>query len=107
MRRTTSQADIKERKEIWRGIRLLMEKQELTPRELAQRTKYPQDRLERGIRGEPEPIMHALGDFVDAFNLRSSRVGRFYEETTEVLSEEELKALLKPPPPRQRKLWDD
>ena len=106
MRKTPSQTDIEERKGIWQGIRWWMNYRGLTPRELAQRTKYPQDRLERGIRGEPEPIKHALLDFVYALNPPSGR-GKFYEEGYDILTDDELKALLKPPPPRQGNFWDD
>ena len=100
MRKTPSQTDIEERREIWQGIRWWMNKRRLTSGELAYQTQYPQDRLERGIRGEPEPIKHALLAFVYALNPPRAR-GRFYEEEYEILTDDELKALLKPLPPRQ------
>lgn len=106
MRKISSQTDIEKRREIWQGIRWWMNRQGVTPNELAQRTKYPQDRLERGLRGEPEPIAHALLDFVYALNPPSAR-GKFYEEGYEILTDDELKNCLKPPPPRQRSFWDD
>lgn len=108
MRKTVSQTDIEEIRKIWQGIYWWMNKRGLTPKELAHRTKYRQDRLERGIRGEPEPIRHALRDFAYALNLPSGREGRFYEETIETLSDAELVEIITSPVrPRQGKLWDE
>ena len=106
MRKIPSQSDMEERREIWQGIRCWMNYKGVTPKELAQQTKYPKDRLERGIRGEPEPIKHALLDFVYALNPPSAR-GKFYEEGYEILTEDEFKDCLKPPSPQQRSFWDD
>jgi len=107
MKRIPSQTDIEERIEIWQGIRWWMDKRGLTPRKLAHLTNYPQDRLERGIKGEPEPIRHALPRFANALNLSSGREGRFYEETIETLSDDELKDVFtKPLRPRQSSFWD-
>ena len=85
-----------------------MKKLRISPMQLAQRTRLPQDRIEKGIRGKPEPVMHALADLVDAFGLVSGRQ-KSYEDTSDILSSSELKALLKPPTmsPYQSNLWDD
>lgn len=96
----------KELRDIWQGIRWWMNYRGITPKELAQRTKYPQDRLERGLQGEPEPIRHALLDFVYALNPTSTR-SKFFEEGYEMLTDEELKNSLKPPTPHQGNFWDN
>jgi len=108
MRKTPTQTDIEERREIWRGLLWWTNYRGLTPKELAHRAGYPQDRLERGLGGEPEPIMHKLLDFVYALNIPSGREGRFYEETIETLSYDELKEVItRPLRPRQGNFWDD
>lgn len=94
-----------ELREIWQWIRWWMNHLGITPKELARRTNYPQDRIERGINGKLEPIRHKLLDFVYALNPPATR-GRFYEEGYEILTDEELKNCLKPPAPRQGNFWD-
>jgi len=108
MKRTPNQRDTEEIKEIWQGIDLWRIERRLTPEELAHRAEFPLERLRRGLKGEPEPIRDKLYDFALALNLSSGREGRFYEETTDTLSYEELKAIITSPlHPRQATLWDD
>ena len=107
MRRTYGQGDNEEIKEIWQGIALWMVIKGITPQELAKRTQYPQNLIERGIRGEPEPIRHKVGDFAEALNLSSSREGRFCEETLDSLPYEEIVRLLTSPlRTHRKKFWD-
>ena len=109
MIRRPNEDDINERKEIWGYIHWWMDKLGLTPEELAHRVRYSPDLIQRGISGEPVPIRHALRSFVEAFSLRSASRAKFYEETDDVLSDDECKELLKPPTPmrpRQRNFWD-
>jgi len=104
-----SQEDIKERKEIWGWICWWMNKFGLTPRELAPRARYSQELIEKGIKGEPVPIRHALCNFVEAFGLTSGRT-KHYEETIDILSDDECKKLLKPPlatSTYQSNFWND
>lgn len=108
MKRVIIQTDIEETIQIWQGIHWWMDKGGLTPSQLAARAEYPLDRLQRGLRGEPEPIRYKLFDFAHALNIPSGREGRFYEETIETLSYEELKeAIIGPVRPRQGRLWDE
>ncbi len=108
MIRQPTEHDLNERIEIWGYVRYWMKKLRISPMQLAQRTRLPQDKIERGIKGKPEPIMHVLGDLVDAFGLVSGRQKSF-EDTSDILSPSEHKALLKPPTmsPYQSNLWDD
>lgn len=86
-----------------------MEELGISPIQLAQRMPLPEDSIERGIRGEPKPVMHALTDLVDAFGLVTGRQESF-EDTSDVLPLSELKVPLKArlgTPPHQGNLWDD
>ena len=103
MRTTPNEDDINERKEIWQGIRWWMQKLGLTPSELAFRASFSVDFIKRGIGGEPVPIRHALRNFVEAFGLKSARQ-KGYEDTADVLTDDEYKQLLKPL--RQDDLWN-
>lgn len=109
MRIIPSQDDINERKDIWQTIRWRMNERRFTPKDLANRTQYSQDLIERGIRGEPIPITPPfLLDCVTAFGLTSGRT-KYYEETADDLSYNECVELLKPPPampPRQSNFWE-
>ena len=92
---TPSQDDINEIKEIWQWIRWWKDKFNFTSAELASRAKYSQDRITRGISGEPVPIRHALRNFVEAFGLDlEGRGAKSYED---MLSDDEYKKFLKPP----------
>ncbi len=112
MSMTPSQDDINERREIWYWIRFRMNERRITPQKLASRTGYSQERIERGISGEPVAIRHALPTFVRALGLlglKSASRATFYEGTEDVPSYDKCKELLKPPaamPPRQGNFWD-
>jgi len=109
MIRQPTEDDLKERKEIWRCIHWWMDKFGLTTEKLASRARCSRDLIERGISGEPVPIRHALRNFVEAFGLRSASRAKFYEETEDILTDEEYIELLTAPltkNPRQGKLGD-
>jgi len=108
MRIFNYQDEINERKNIWQEICWRMNEKRFTPQKLASLTGYPLQLIERGVTGEPVPIEHALHKFVEAFGLTSGRM-KFYEETDDLLSYEECRKLIKPPPampPRQGNFWD-
>ncbi|HEY4712479.1 MAG TPA: helix-turn-helix transcriptional regulator [Dehalococcoidia bacterium] len=109
MTRQPTEHDLNERIEIWRGVSYWKGKLGMSSMQLAQRTGLSQDSIERGIRGQPEPVMHKLQELFDAFGLKSTRQKSF-EDTSDILSEDEYKEGLKPPPaapPRQGSLFDD
>ena len=110
MRITPDQDEINHRMNVWQTIRWRMNTHRLTPKELADRTPYSQDLIEKGIGGEPVPITSPfLWDCVIAFGITSGR-GKYYEETVETRPDNELEELLKPPramPPRQGDFWDE
>ncbi len=95
---------------IWQAIRWWMEKKLWDSAELALQTGYSKARIERGIRGEPEPpTSDFLHSCVDVFGLRASRQ-RGIEETADVLTDEECVYLLTEPlriHVRQASLWDN
>jgi len=94
---------------IWRAIHWWMRNKSWNSAELAFRTGYSKARIERGIRGEPEPPTSGfLHSCVDIFGLRSSRQ-RGIEDTTDILTDEECIEVLTAPlrtPPRQGYIWD-
>ncbi len=107
---TSEQDRINKIKNTWQGIGFWMNKRGIGPQALANATGYSIDRIERGLRGEREPLssdfLHAC---VNAFGLISARA-KFFEETDEILGDDECMELLGPlpaVPPRQGKLWDD
>ena len=109
MIRQPTEHDLNERIEIWGYVRHWMRKLGISSMQLAQRIGLPQDSIERGIRGQPEPVMHKLQELFDAFGLKSTRQKSF-EDTSDILSEDEYKNGLKPPPAaplRQGSLFDD
>jgi hypothetical protein len=81
----------------------------VSPEQLASKTHYSKELIERGISGELIPIPSVfLHNCVSAFGLTSART-RFFEETEDLLSDEECVSLLKPKPempPRQGDFWD-
>ncbi len=110
MRITRKQDQINRIKNTWQGICWRMNEQRISPQALANRTGCPRDRIKRGVTGEPEPLpsdfLHAC---VNVFGLKSARA-KFFEETDDILSDDECIELLRPPPatpPRQGNLWDD
>ncbi len=109
MRITPDQDQINEIKSIWQAIRWRMNERRLAPMNLAYRTKYSKNEIERGIAGEPVEItVESLRDCVMAFGLTSGRT-KHYEETVEDLSWDECVRLIKPQPampPRQGNFWD-
>ena len=109
MRIMPTQDEINHRKGVWQTIKWRMNAHRVTPKQLAYQTRYSQELIERGISGEPVPITSAfLRACVMAFGLTSGRT-KYYEDTVEILSDDELKALLKPEPampPRQGNFWD-
>jgi len=108
MIRQPTEHDLNERIEIWGYVRYWMRRLGISSMQLAQRIGLPQDSIERGISGQPEPVMHKLADLVDAFGLVSGRQKSF-EDTSDILSLSEHKGLLKPPTmsPYQSNLWGD
>jgi len=109
MIRQPTEHDLKERVEIWGYVRDWMKKLGISPMQLAQRTGLSPDSIRRGLRGEPEPIMHKLQELFDAFGLKSTRQKSF-EDTSDILSDDEYKEGLKSPPampPHQGSLFDD
>jgi ribosome-binding protein aMBF1 (putative translation factor) len=109
MRRQPTEHDLNERTRIWRYVSYWKSKLGMSSMQLAQRTGLPQDIIERGIGGQPEPVMHKLQELYDAFGLKSTRQKAF-EDTSDILSEDEYKEGLKPPAParpRQGSLFDD
>ena len=102
------QDDIKEIKNIWQMIRWRMNERRILPQELARRTGFSQQHIERGIKGEPVPIRHALPYFIKAFGITSARQ-KGPEDTVDILTYDECIKLLKPPPampPYQGNFWD-
>lgn len=109
MKVVPSEEDIKEREEVWRDIGWWMDKRGLTPEELGKRAKFSPKLIERGISGEPIPVRHALHNFVEALGLQSASRAKSYEDTVDVLSDQECRKLLKSPPVKtqpQSSLWD-
>ena len=90
-----SQDHIDEINEIWQWIRWWKKKFGFTIEELARRAKYPKDKIERGLNGEPESIRHALPNFVVAFGLDLK--ARELKLEGGIPSYDEYKKLLKPP----------
>ena len=93
---------------IWEGIRWHMNNRGIDPARLAFHTRYSKDRIGRGIAGESEQLtsdfLHAC---VEAFGLKAARM-RSYEDTSDVLTDEECISLLIAPLtkiPRQRNFW--
>jgi hypothetical protein len=108
MRTTLTQDEINHRMDMWQVIRWRMNSHKIEPKELAKRTNYSQDLIERGISGEPVPITFPfLCACVEAFSL--SGRGKFYEDTIESRSISEVENILKPQPampPRQGNFWE-
>ena len=104
-----NQEEINRKKDIWQIIRWRMNAHRITPEELAKRTHFSKELIERGINGEPMPITSPfLHDCVNAFGLTSARA-KFFEETVDELSDEACIKLLKPEPampPRQGNFWE-
>ena len=94
---------------IWQAIRWRMNERRITPEELALKTGYSKDHVERGLVGEPIPITKMfLNRAAMAFGLTSGRA-KYYEDTTEILTYEELVDLIMPKPampPRQGDFWN-
>jgi hypothetical protein len=108
MRITRTQQEINNIKATWRGIRALMNRDGMTPEGLASLTRHPIDRVERGLRGELEPLpSYFLHECVSVFRLTSARA-KFIEDTDDIYSDEECMELLaqQATPPRQGNFWD-
>ena len=105
----TNQELLNEIKNIWQTIRLRMNEHRITPAELANRTGYKREHIERGVNGELIPItLDFLRDCVTAFGLTSGRT-KHYEDTVEILSSYECISLIKPRPampPKQGNFWE-
>jgi len=100
MSMTPSQDDLDERKEIWRWIRWWKEKFGLTSAELADKTPYSQDLIEKGTKGEPIPVkVEFMRACVLAFGLVEITGARTadYGKAVAILSFDKCKKLLKPP----------
>ena len=95
-------------RDLWEAIKWRMNVHRVTPEELARRTPYSQDLIERGIHGDPVPLTCAFRlACVKAFGLRDAR-GSLYG-LDEDLSDDEIDRLLKPEPampPRQGNFWE-
>lgn len=109
MRIIPNQDEINHRKALWQTIKWRMNVHRITPKVLADKTPYSKDLIDRGIGGEPVPI---TSDFsracVNVFGLKSARA-KYYEDTDDILSDDELETLLRPQPampPRQGNFWD-
>ncbi len=94
MRITPNEDDINEIKELWQWVGERMRELGFTPETLAPLVGFSQDRIERGISGEPIWIRHVLPKFVKAFGLDDDREAKPYEG---IPSYDECKKLLKPP----------
>jgi len=110
MRVTPTQDEINHRKDVWQVIKWRMNVHGVNPKKLAYLTPYSQDLIEKGINGESVPITSDfLRTCVMVFGLTSGR-SKYYEETVEMLSDEQIEALLRPSPampPRQSNFWED
>ena len=105
----TTQDQINAIKDIWQAIRFRMNERRIIPSDLAHRTGYRREHIERGIKGEIIPVtLDFLRDCVTVFGLTSGRA-KYYEDTAEILLIGECVSLLKPPPampPRQGNFWE-
>jgi hypothetical protein len=94
---------------IWQAIRDWMLNKGINSARLSHLTGYSKDRIENGIKNETEWITSDfLHSCVDHFGLRSSRQ-RGFEDTIDVLTDEECIELLTAPLrtiPLQGHLWD-
>jgi len=110
MREMPKQEYINKIMNTWQGIDALMKEHGISPQALANVTGYPKERIEGGRRGKPEPLTsHFLHVCVNVFGLKSARA-KFFEETDDVLSDDECMTLLRRPSAishRQGSLWDD
>jgi hypothetical protein len=110
MREMPKQDHINKIMNTWQGIDDLMKERGISPQALANATGYPKDHIEGGRRGEPEPLTsHFLHACINVFGLKSARA-KFFEETDDVLSDDECMTLLRRPSAishRQGSLWDD
>ena len=110
MKKMLDQDQVNEIKNIWQTICYRMNERRLSPADLATRTRYSKQHIERGISGEVIPItFDFLRDCFVAFNLKSARA-KYYEDTEEILSFQEYVEHLKPKPsmlPRQGNFWDN
>ena len=92
---------------VWKGIKWWLKERHMKPSLLSHYAGYPELKILRGINGEPERLssdfLHAC---VDALGLRSARA-RGYEDTADVLTDDECRDLLARPvlSPRQGALW--
>ncbi|MFH1788268.1 MAG: hypothetical protein ABH834_02670 [Candidatus Altiarchaeota archaeon] len=93
-----NQETIKELNVLWRAIRLWFKERPermITPRQLAYETGYSEENIRKGLNGEAISITDEFArDFVRLFGLVSGRM-RSIEETEDVLSGEECRALIK------------
>jgi len=105
----TNQDQINAIKNIWQAILFRMNERRITPSDLADRTGYRRELIERGIKGEIIPVtLDFLRDCVTVFGLTSGRA-KYYEDTAEILSIGECVSLIKPPPamsPKQGNFWE-
>lgn len=94
---------------IWQAIVWWMDEKGVTPTYLHFQTGYSEERIRRGLNGEPVPIeSDFLHSCVGVFGLRSART-RTYEDTEDVMTDEECIEVLTVPlrtTSRQGHLWD-
>ena len=93
----------------WKIILQQMREHRVTPDELARRTLYPIDLINKGIRGEYAPITHgflvACVKIFGSFDTRQDPYGQLID----TMSDDDLWRLLKPKaamPPRQGNFWE-
>jgi hypothetical protein len=109
MRNKLSQSRINHTRDLWKAIEWQMNVHRIDPEQLADKTPYSKDLIERGIRGEHVPM---TSDFkracVRAFGSVNARATSFGRPIGN-MSDEGLDEILKPEsamPPRQGNFWE-
>jgi hypothetical protein len=85
-----------------------MNERRITPQRLAKAIGFSRTDVERGLKGEPVPIRHALPTVIVALGLIDARE-KGPENIADVLTYDKCLELLKPPPampPRQGNFWE-
>jgi len=103
MRTTLNQKQQNQRRIISQGTKWWMRERGLTLAELALKTGCTKEYVRKVIDCESVEIrLEFLQSLVMTFGRTSAR---FYEDTPEILTFDQCVELIKPPPPRQGKLW--
>lgn len=110
MKNRLTQDQVSHTRDLWEAIKWRMNSHKVTPEELAYRTPYSQDLIERGINGAPVPLTHPFKlACVKAFGLRVRDARGGLYALDDDLSDDEIDRLLKPEPampPRQGNFWE-